>query len=139
MSSRKEIVEKEVRLRIPEQYSAFLDKYGIYEDVGVEVCGISESLLGYHALPCVIGATEKSSQADNLPHRFLVIHRTGLEDEMICLDKENERVYSISRVFGNGKIADSFDEWFQRDIIESYKRDRPNTYAGQKIIFLDED
>lgn len=56
---------------------------------------------------------------------------------MICLDTENEKVYSISRVFGNQKIADSFDEWFSRDIIEFHKR--PNKYAGQKIIFLDKD
>jgi hypothetical protein len=139
MSSRKKIVERELGLTLPEQYSAFLDKYGIYEDIGVEVYGMSDRLLGYHGLPCVIGATQKSRQADGLPHRFLVIHHTGIEDEMICLDTENEKVYSLSRVFGNHKIADSFDEWFERDIIEFYKRDQPNPYAGEKIIMLDED
>jgi hypothetical protein len=70
---------------------------------------------------------------------FLVIHHTGIEDEIICLDTENEKVYSISGEFGNHKIADSFDEWFERDIIEFYKRDQPNKYAGQKIIFIDKD
>ena len=139
MSSRSKIVERELKVTLPDQYAAFLDKYGIYEDIGVEVYGMSDRLLGYHGLPCVIGATEKSRQRDRLPHRFLVIHHTGIEDEMICLDTENEKVYSISRDFGNHKIADSFDEWFERDIIEFYKRDRPNKYAGQKIIVIDKD
>ena len=139
MPSRKEIVERELRVTVPAQYAAFLDKSRDLPSPGVEVYGISDKLLGYHGLPCVIGATEKSRRADRLPHRFLVIHHTGIEDEMICLDTENEKVYSISWVFGNRKIADSFDEWFQRDIIEFYKRDRPNKYAGQKIIFIDKD
>jgi hypothetical protein len=137
MSFRKEIVERELGLMLPEQYSAFLEKYGIYEDTGVEVYGMSDRLLGYHGLPCVIGATEKARQTDGLPHRFLVVEHTGVEDEMIRLDTENEKVYSISRVFGNRKIADSFDVWFERDIIEFHKR--PNPYAGENIIMLDED
>jgi len=32
------------------------------------------------------------------------------------------KVYAFSRVFGNRKIADSFDEWFQRNIIEHLKK-----------------
>jgi hypothetical protein len=139
MSSRKEIVEKELQVRLPEQYATFLEKHGIYDPPGVEVYGINDKLLHYDGIPCVIGATRKRRRTDNLPHRFLVIHHTGIEDEIICLDTENERVYSFSRHFGNRKIADSFDEWFKRDIIEFYKRDRPNRYAGQKIIMIDED
>jgi hypothetical protein len=139
MSSRREIVEKELKLKIPKQYAAFLGKYGIYHAPGVEVYGINDKLLHYNGIPCVIGATRICREQERLPHRFLVIHHTGIEDEMICLDTENEKVYSISWVFGNRKIADSFDEWFQRDIIEFYKRDRPNKYAGRKIIFLDKD
>jgi hypothetical protein len=76
---------------------------------------------------------------EGLPHRFLVIEHTGIEDETICLDTKDGKVYSIGWVFGNRKIADSFDEWFKRDIIEFSKRDRPNKYAGQKIIFIDKD
>jgi len=139
MSSRKELVEKELQVRVPEQYAAFLEKYGIYDPPGVEVYGINDNLLHYDGIPCVIGATKKRRKTDNLLHRFLVIHHTGVEDEIICLDTENEKVYSISSVFGNRKIADSFDEWFKRDIIEFYRRDRPNRYAGEKIIMIDED
>jgi len=137
--SRQEIVEKELGVKIPAQYAAFLEKYGIYDPPGVEVYGISDTLLHYDGIPCVIGATRNSRRREKLPHRFLVVHHTGVEDEMICLDTENEKVYSFSRDFGNHKIADSFDEWFQKDIIEFYKRDRPNPYAGQKIIFIDKD
>jgi len=139
MSSRKEIVEKELQVRVPSQYAAFLEKYGIYDPPGVEVYGINDKLLHYDGIPCVIGATKNYRRTENLPHRFLVIHHTGIEDEIICLDTENEKVYSISGEFGNHKIADSFDEWFERDILEFYKRDRPNKYAGQKIILIDKD
>jgi hypothetical protein len=139
MASRQEIVEQELGVKIPAQYAAFLEKYGIYDPPGVEVYGITDNLLHYDGIPCVIGATKIFRRDEGLPHRFLVIHHTGVEDELICLDTENEKVYSISRDFGNHKIADSFDEWFERDIIEFYKRDRPNKYAGQKIIVIDKD
>jgi hypothetical protein len=139
MSSRREVVEQELGVKLPAQYAAFLEKYGIYDPPGVEVYGISDNLLRYDGIPCVIGATNIYRRTENLPHRFLVIHHTGVEDEMICLDTENEKVYSISCVFGNRKIANSFDEWFKRDIIEFYKPDRPNRYAGQKIIMIDKD
>jgi len=139
MSSGKEIVEQELGVKVPTQYEAFLEKYGIYDPPGVEVYGISDSLLRYDGIPCVIGATKIYRRDDSLPHRFLVIHHTNIEDEIICLDTENEKIYSISRVFGNRKIADSFDEWFERDIIEFYKDDQPNRYAGEKIIFIDKD
>jgi hypothetical protein len=139
MSSRKKIVERELKVKLPKQYALFLEKYGIYHAPGVEVYGISDKLMHYDGLPCVIGATKNCRKREGLPHRFLVIHHTGIEDEMICLDTEDEKVYSISWVFGNRKIADSFEEWFQRDIIEFYKRDRPNPYAGQKIIYFDKD
>jgi len=136
MSSRKEIVEKELGLKVPAQYEAFLNKYGIYDPPGVEVYGIRDSLLHYDGIPCVIGITRIYRRDDALPHRFLVIHHTGIEDETICLDTEDEKIYSISHEFGNHKIADSFDEWFARDIIEPYKDFDPK-YTGEKIVFLD--
>ncbi len=141
MSSRREIIEKELGVRVPKQYEVFLEKYGIYDPPGIEVYGISDSLLGYDGIPCVIGATEVYRRLDGLPHRFLVIHNTGLEDETICLDTEDEKVYSFSRVFGTHKIADSFDEWFERDIIGYLKeREKYREQFGDepdKIIDLD--
>ena len=41
MSSRKEIVERELGVKVPDQYGAFLEKYGIYNAPGVEVYGIN--------------------------------------------------------------------------------------------------
>jgi hypothetical protein len=139
MPSRKEIVERELGVRIPEDYAAFLEKYGIYSAHGAEVYGSSESLLRYDGIPCVIGATNMHRRDEGLPHDFLVIHHSGIEDETICLNTKNGKVYALSWVFGNRKIADSFDEWFQRDIIEYYKRDRPNKYVGEKIVIIDKD
>jgi len=139
MLSRKEIVERELGVKVPMQYEVFLDKYGIYDPPGVEVYGITDNLLHYNGVPCVIGVTKNYRRMVSLPHRFLVVHHTDIEDEIICLDTENEKIYSISQVFGDRKIADSFDEWFERDIIEFYKGDQPNRYAGEKIIMIDED
>ena len=89
----------------------------------------------------MIGATRNRRRLDQLPHRFLVIHHTGIEDEVICLDTEDEKVYSISRVFGNRKVADSFDEWFKRDIIayvkEREKRRKQSGERSESIIDLD--
>jgi len=123
-------------VKVPDQYAAFLEKYGIYEATGVEVYGISDKLIRYDGIPCVIGATQMFRRDEGLPHRFLVIHHTGLEDETICLDTENGKVYSFSVDFGNHNIADSFDEWFERDILEFHRPDRPNKYAGAELLLI---
>ena len=91
MPSRKEIVEQELYVKVPDQYAAYLEKYGIFHTFGIEVYGISDDLSTYKGIPCVIGATEKYREAENLPHRFLVLQHTGIEDEMICLDTEDEK------------------------------------------------
>jgi hypothetical protein len=135
MPSRKKIVEDELSVRVPVQYEAFLETYGIYNVGSVEVYGISDNLLGYGGIPCVIGVTENYRRRYGLPHRFLVIHHTGIEDEYICLDTENEKVYAFSREFGDRKIADSFNEWFQRDIIEFEKEFQ----AYRKRLYGDSD
>ncbi|MBI4965233.1 MAG: SMI1/KNR4 family protein [Desulfomonile tiedjei] len=141
MTSRKEIIEEELGVKVPEQYAVFLDKYGIFYAPGIEIYGISDTLLGYDGLPCVIGATQIYRRTEGLPHRFLVIQHTGLEDEMICLDTEDEKVYSLSRAYGKDKVADSFDEWFQKDIIEYLKeRDQKlkrSNKEPEQIIDLD--
>ncbi len=141
MSSRKEIVARELGVRVPAQYEVFLDRHGIYYAPGIEVYGINDSLLGYDGMPCVIGATQIRRRVDGLPHRFLVVHHTGEEDEVVCLDTEDEKVYSFSRVFGTHKIADSFDEWFERDIIGYLKeREKYRKQFGdepEEIINLD--
>jgi|GEM_PF-1313826 len=141
MASRKEIVERELGVRVPAQYAAFLEKYGIYKTFGVEVYGMNDSLLGYGGIPCVIGATEIYRQMDDLPHRFLVLYHSGYEDEIICLDTEDEKVYSISWTFGTHKMADSFDEWFQTDILDYVrKRDerlKDGDEVPEQIIYLD--
>jgi hypothetical protein len=141
MASRKEIVERELGVRVPAQYAAFLEKYGIYHTFGVEVYGISDSLLRYDGIPCVIGATELYRRTIDLPHRFLVLYHSGYEDEMICLDTEDEKVYSISWTFGTHKFADSFDEWFQTDILDYVKerdqRLKDRDEEPDEIIYLD--
>jgi hypothetical protein len=70
----------------------------------------------------IIGATKIYRKEYSYPHRLLVIHYTGFEDEFICLDTENEKIYSMSRYTGNRKIADSFDEWLNRDILPRVKK-----------------
>jgi hypothetical protein len=145
MASRKQIVERELGVKVPKQYADFLDTYGIYDPPGIEVYGMRETLIGYDGIPCVIGATQNRRRRENLPHRFLVIHHTGIEDETICLDTEDGTVHSRSRDFGNHKIADSFNEWFERDILNAPTvieddlpwigpdfRRRPKETAGRK-------
>lgn len=117
MPSRAHIVEAALGIKVPKQYERFLDKYGIYRAFGIEVFGIDDTLLTYEGIPCVIGATRIYRKEYDYPHRFLVLHYTGIEDEFICLDTENEKIYSLSVCFGNHKVADSFDEWFERDIL----------------------
>lgn len=118
MPSRTEIVEKALGVKVPEQYSVFLETRGDFKTYGIEVYGMGPKLLRYDGIPCVIGATEIYRRDENLPHRFLVIQTSGYEDELMCLDTEDGTVHAISRYLGNRKVADSFDEWFQRDIIE---------------------
>lgn len=116
------MVESALGVKVPEQYERLLNKYGIYRDFGIQVFGIDDDLLTYEGIPCVIGATKIYRKDYNYPHRLLVIHYTGLEDEFVCLDTEDEKIYAMSWVFGNRKIADSFDEWFNRDILPHRKK-----------------
>jgi hypothetical protein len=132
MSWRTETVEKALGVKIPEQYGNYLDKHGIYHDVGIEIYGIKEDLLGFDGVPCVIGATESLRRLYDLPTRFVALECTGLEDEHICLDTEDGKVYSISRCFGDSKIADSFDEWFYGDIIGCREERRKSREAYDK-------
>jgi hypothetical protein len=44
MSSRREIVERKLDVKLPEQYSLFLDKYCIYDAPGAEVYGMDDNL-----------------------------------------------------------------------------------------------
>jgi len=121
MLSRTEIVERALEVEIPAQYAAFLEKYGIYDPPGIEVYGINEKLFHYNGIPCVIGATE-SCRKYGLPHRFLVVFHTGYEAEVACLDTENGQMYAIELARGrNIKIADSFDEWFDQEILHPSK------------------
>jgi hypothetical protein len=136
MVSRTEIVERELGVRVPEQYAAFLEKYGIFHAPGIEVFGIRDDLLDYDGIPCVIGATRKSRLREGLPHRFLVIEDIGVDGVIICLDTEDKKIYQISHVYGNHKIADSFSEWFEKDILEYSKRKRPNRYAREKFHLI---
>jgi hypothetical protein len=118
MPSRTEIVEKALGVKVPDQYSVFLENRGGFQTYGIEVYGMSPKLLGYDGIPCVIGATEIYRRTEDLPHRFLVLHNTGIEGEIICLDTEDGTVHAISYYLGNRKVADCFDEWFQRDILD---------------------
>jgi len=141
MASRKEIVERELGIRVPAQYAAFLEKHGIFQTFGVEVYGLDDSLLRYDGIPCVIGAMENYRRTADLPHRFLVLFHSGYEDEIIRLDTEDEKVYSISWTFGTHKMADSFDEWFQMDILDYIKereeRLKDRDEEPDEIIYLD--
>jgi hypothetical protein len=122
MPSRAQIVEAALGVKVPKQYERFLNQYGIYRTFGIEVFGIDDDLLSYEGIPCVIGATKIYRKEYSYPHRLLVLHYTGFEDEFICLDTENEKIYAMSRYTGNRKIADSFDEWFNRDILPRRKK-----------------
>ena len=122
MTSRKSIVERALSIALPDQYALFLDQHGDYKAPGIEVYGLTDDTIDMEKMPCVIGATKIRRREDKLPLRFLVIHHTGIEDEFICLDTANEKIYAMSRVFGNRKIADSFDEWFNRDILPRGKK-----------------
>ena len=135
MPSRREIVEKELGVRVPEQYARFLEKYGIYHATGIEVYGISDRLLSYDGSPCVIGVTQ-SWRRSGLPHRFIVVEDIGVEDLIVCLDTEDEKVYQISRVYGDCKIADSFDEWFEKEVLEYLRQKPPSKFAGARLELI---
>jgi hypothetical protein len=99
MHSRKEIVERELGVKVPDQYAAFLEKHGIFNAFGIEVYGISDDLSTYDGIPCVIGATKMYRRDDALPHRFLVLENVGVDGIITCLDTEDEKVYSISYIY----------------------------------------
>lgn len=116
MRSREKIVERELGVRLPEDYKLFLRTRGIYEYPGGEVYGITEDIIDLGKIPCVVGATRNARKLYGLPNHYVVIAYTGFEDEMVCLDTPTGQVYVLSLGEYN-KIADSFDEWFSKEII----------------------
>ncbi len=117
MSERQQMVADELGVSIHSDYANFLQKYGIYERDGLEIYGINDEIVDINKIPCVIGATKILRKAINLPKAFLVIQHTGYEDEIICLDAESGAIYRVSDQ-KKQKIADSFSEWFNRDILQ---------------------
>jgi hypothetical protein len=108
-----ELVEKELGVGLPTDYIEFLNKYGIYEDDGIEIYGIDDEVKDINKIPCVIGATKTFRTESNLPHHYIAIQHTGYEDELICLDTKSGTIHSLS-FEGEKKIADSFREWFSQ-------------------------
>jgi hypothetical protein len=117
MPSREEIVERELGVKLPQDYRAFLDAYGYYEYPGGEVYGLTEEMLDVGEIPCVIGATLRARQLYNLPKGYLVINHSGFEDEVVCLDTETGHVYIVSHG-SMQRTAGSFEEWFRRNVME---------------------
>jgi hypothetical protein len=136
MASRIEIVERELDVRVPQQYATFLEKHGIFRAKGRVVYGIHDKLLRYDGSPCVIGVTQSFRRDEGLPHSLLVIEDLGVDGVIICLDTEDEKVYQISRVYGDCKIADSFDEWFEKEVLEYLWQKPPSKYAGAKLELI---
>ncbi len=118
MSVRRDKVEEELGVNIPSDYAKFLDEYGTYEENGVEVYGLDDEIVDINKIPCVIGATKILRKSINLPRSFLVIHHTGYEDEIVCLDTESGAIYRISQG-QRKKIANSFNDWFSKILEES--------------------
>jgi len=119
MFERRDIVEKELGVNIPADYAKFLDEYGTYEEDDIEIYGLDDEVVDINKIPCVIGATKILRKAIGLPKRFLVIQHTGHEGEIICLDTRSGAIYRISSDgMTQDKIAESFGEWFNRDILE---------------------
>ncbi|MGO9570620.1 MAG: SMI1/KNR4 family protein [Desulfomonilaceae bacterium] len=108
-------IERELNVCIPDDYDTFLKRYGYYDESGVEVYGISENMVDFETIPCVIGATKNARKIYEFPKSFIVIHHTGIEDEVVLLDTNDGKVYLMSH--GEiQKIADSFHEWFEAAI-----------------------
>jgi hypothetical protein len=116
MLSREKIVEKELGVRLPEEYKSFLRTYGIYEYQGGEVYGVTDGMVNLDQIPCVIGATRNARKLHHLPKGYLVISHSGIEDELICLDTATGQIRSICGG-EHKKIANSFNEWFVSDVL----------------------
>ncbi|MEI8188908.1 MAG: SMI1/KNR4 family protein [candidate division NC10 bacterium] len=116
MSKRAHVVAKALGVSTPADYAKFLDTYGTYEADGVEVYGFDEGIVDQDQIPCVIGATRILRENAGLPARFLVIHHTGTEGEVVCLDTKAGEVV----LFAGGAISplvNSFSRWFTKEII----------------------
>jgi hypothetical protein len=120
MASRKEIVERELGVSVPEQYARFLDNYGIYNEGANEVYGFHERLLGWDGIPCVIGATNLERDLNGIDPHWIVVYNTGFEGELVLLNSIDGTVHR--QVYGGApgetlKIADCFDDWFETEIL----------------------
>lgn len=120
MASRREIVEYELGVRLPDQYARYLEEYGIYDVGGDEVYGIHEELLGYDGIPCVIGGTRLWREIHGYAEHFIMLQATGFESEVILLDTQSGEVF-LCGFWGMHKIADCFDEWFEKEILARHR------------------
>ena len=118
-----------LNVRLPNDYSAFLEKFGCGNFGSEEIYGITASHTG---IPSVIWATENERGADNeFPSEFIVINYSGGE-EIFCLDTsklyENGICPVVAWPIGGGErdelevVANSFTDFVYdifKDEIES--------------------
>jgi hypothetical protein len=113
MSARTRRLEEEFGVSLPRDYAEFLDTYGIYQDDGLEVYGLNDEMADTDGIPSVIGATKIVRKRLDLPPEWIVIHHTGYEGEVVCLDTSSGKVWLVWDG-GKEEIDPSFAQWFAK-------------------------
>lgn len=109
-----EVVEKELNIKLPEDYSNFIDRYGYLclDNLGLEIYGHQNNFC-MTKIPSVVAATKLYCKDYGLEKKYIVISHSGFEDYLIILDIYSDEVSKIN-TSGNKKIiAKSFQEWFE--------------------------
>ncbi|MBC6308205.1 SMI1/KNR4 family protein [Listeria sp. FSL L7-1582] len=113
-------IEKELAIKIPEQYRAFILEYGSGGICGVDIEGI-EGELGSSMLQATIRYRELG-----LASEYIVVYDLG--DYVVCMDTnqagEDSKVYSWERTSNNPEVRyETFDQFLEdyfQEAIDNY-------------------
>lgn len=113
---RTQAVQQALDVELPQDYAEFLETYGTYESEGAEVYGIDDEILDIEKIPCVIGATKILRKNADLPDFYIVVHHTGLEGQVVCIDSRSGEVVLVTPT-STEMLYGSFNEWFKAEIL----------------------
>ena len=117
MSSRTKIVEDNLNVTLPQDYTNFIDKIGIISDERGEVFGYIENI-DIEKIPCVIGATKLyKKDYKNILDKEIVVSFNDFKNAPIVLNTDSGSIYAIDFDIKT-LISSNFLEWLNKTIGE---------------------
>ena len=113
MQTRVQIVEEALGVKLPKDYTQWLESEGYYNGEYYEVFGYIEDFEDKQSYPCIIGATKKIQDHPLITSDDLLLHYDDYLNVLVVLSCRDGCVYNVDFAY-RARIADNFLTWFNR-------------------------